>query len=89
MADQPIPRHHARRSRSRRARRVLGTPRACAARGAVLGTADRARQLTLVEGTYRHLAELHLGCESEADLVAIADPARGARRRRRRSPTPP
>ena len=41
--------------------------------GAVLGTADRARQLTLTEGSYRHLAELHLGCESEADLVAVAD----------------
>ena len=44
--------------------------------GAVLGTADRPRQLTLVEGPYRHLAELHLGCESEADLGAIAASAR-------------
>ncbi len=40
--------------------------------GAVLGTDDRSRQITLAKGPYRHLAELHLGCEDEADLVAIA-----------------
>jgi catechol 2,3-dioxygenase-like lactoylglutathione lyase family enzyme len=40
--------------------------------GGCLGTPDRPRQLALVEGAYRHLSELHLGCESEADLVAIA-----------------
>lgn len=39
---------------------------------AALGTADRPRQLTLVEGRYRHLAGLHLGCEREVDLDAIA-----------------
>jgi catechol 2,3-dioxygenase-like lactoylglutathione lyase family enzyme len=38
-----------------------------------LGTAERPRQLTLVEGPYRHLAELHLGCGSEADLAATAE----------------
>jgi catechol 2,3-dioxygenase-like lactoylglutathione lyase family enzyme len=41
--------------------------------GGSLGTADRPRQLTLVEGDYRHLRELHLGCEFEADLAATAD----------------
>lgn len=40
--------------------------------GGVLGTADRPVQLTVVDGTYRHLAALHLGCESEADLAGIA-----------------
>jgi catechol 2,3-dioxygenase-like lactoylglutathione lyase family enzyme len=38
----------------------------------VLGTADRARQISLVEGVYRHLAELHLGCDTQADLDAVA-----------------
>ncbi len=37
-----------------------------------LGTNERPRQLTFVDGAYRHLAELHLGCESEADLAAVA-----------------
>ena len=41
-------------------------------RGDVLGTPDRPQQLTLTEAPYRHLAEMHLGCESEADLAAIA-----------------
>jgi catechol 2,3-dioxygenase-like lactoylglutathione lyase family enzyme len=40
--------------------------------GAVLGTGDRPRQLTLVEGAYRHLAELRLGCSGERDLDEIA-----------------
>ena len=39
--------------------------------GATLGTPERPRQLTLTEGGYRHLAELHLGCETEADLADI------------------
>lgn len=38
----------------------------------VLGTADRDVQLRIVEGTYRHLSELHLSCESEHDLADIA-----------------
>lgn len=37
-----------------------------------LGTPERPRQLTFVEGAYRHLAELHLGCEAEADLARLA-----------------
>ncbi len=41
-------------------------------RGATLGTPDRARQLTVTEGSYRHLAELHLCCDTEADLADIA-----------------
>jgi catechol 2,3-dioxygenase-like lactoylglutathione lyase family enzyme len=40
--------------------------------GATIGTPERPRQLTAVEGAYRHLAELHLGCASEADLAGIA-----------------
>ena len=39
----------------------------------VLGTADRDVQLRVVEGTYRHLSELHLSCETERDLVDIAE----------------
>lgn len=38
----------------------------------VLGTADRPVQLRLAEGPYRHLSELHLGCDGEQDLAAIA-----------------
>lgn len=38
----------------------------------ILGTADRPVQLRVAEGNHRHLAELHLGCESEADLAEIA-----------------
>ena len=37
-----------------------------------LGTKDRASQLRLREGGYRHVSELRLGCESEADLDDIA-----------------
>ena len=40
--------------------------------GRSLGTPERPRQLTIVEGAYRHLAALHLGCSSEADLAATA-----------------
>jgi catechol 2,3-dioxygenase-like lactoylglutathione lyase family enzyme len=39
---------------------------------ATLGTADRASQLRLREGGYRHVSELRVGCESEADLDDIA-----------------
>ena len=38
----------------------------------VLGTDDRDVQLRIVEGTYRHLSELHLSCEHEPDLADIA-----------------
>lgn len=38
----------------------------------VLGTADRPVQLRLAEGGYRHMSELHLSCEAEADLADIA-----------------
>ena len=38
----------------------------------VLGTVDRPVQMRLVEGPYRHLAALHLGCTFEADLAEIA-----------------
>lgn len=39
----------------------------------VLGTADRPVQLRVLHGNYRHLSELHLSCESEADLADIRD----------------
>ncbi len=38
----------------------------------VLGTADRDVQLRIVDGTYRHLSELHLSCAAESDLTDIA-----------------
>ncbi|MGI9616096.1 MAG: VOC family protein [Acidimicrobiales bacterium] len=38
----------------------------------VMGTHDRDVQLRLVEGEYRHMSELHLGCDSEQDLADIA-----------------
>lgn len=38
----------------------------------VLGTADRDVQLRVTEGTHRHMSALHLSCETEADLGAIA-----------------
>lgn len=38
----------------------------------VLGTADRSTQMRITEGTYRHMSELHMSCESEQDLVDIA-----------------
>lgn len=38
----------------------------------VLGTEDRDVQLRLSEGSYRHLSELHMSCETESDLVEIA-----------------
>jgi len=37
-----------------------------------LGTTDRPSQLRLREGGYRHVSELRVECETEADLVAIA-----------------
>ena len=37
----------------------------------VLGTEDRDVQIRAVEGTYRHMSELHLGCEAEKDLIDI------------------
>ena len=39
---------------------------------ATLGTADRNKQITVVEDDYRHLAALHLSCETEQDLANIA-----------------
>ncbi len=39
--------------------------------GSTLGTADRATQLRIKEGPYRHVSEVHLGCSEEADLIAI------------------
>jgi len=39
---------------------------------ATLGTAQRPSQLRLAEGTYRHVSELRLSCESESDLPTIA-----------------
>ena len=38
----------------------------------VLGTEDRDVQIRTVEGTYRHMSELHLGCEAEKDLIDIS-----------------
>ncbi len=38
----------------------------------VMGTEDRDVQLRIVDGDYRHLSELHLGCDSEQDLADIA-----------------
>lgn len=38
----------------------------------VYGTADRPVQLTIAESDHRHLGEVHLSCETEQDLVAIA-----------------
>jgi catechol 2,3-dioxygenase-like lactoylglutathione lyase family enzyme len=39
---------------------------------AVLGTADRPVQLTIAEGSYRHMSMLHMSCETEQDLADIA-----------------
>ncbi len=39
----------------------------------VLGTADRPVQLRIAEGSYRHMSELHMSCESEQDLADIAE----------------
>lgn len=38
----------------------------------IMGTQDRDVQLRIVDGGYRHLSELHLGCDEEQDLVDIA-----------------
>jgi catechol 2,3-dioxygenase-like lactoylglutathione lyase family enzyme len=38
----------------------------------VLGTAERPSQLRLREGAYRHVAEMRVTCETEADLESIA-----------------
>ena len=38
----------------------------------VLGTEDRDTQLRITEGSYRHMSELHLGCDTEQDLTGIA-----------------
>ena len=40
--------------------------------GGVLGTEDRDVQIRAVEGGYRHMSELHLGCEDEKDLIGIS-----------------
>jgi catechol 2,3-dioxygenase-like lactoylglutathione lyase family enzyme len=37
----------------------------------VLGTADRPSQLRIREGAYRHVSELRIGCDTDADLDAI------------------
>ena len=37
----------------------------------VLGTADRASQLRLREGDYRHVSEMRVACEAESDLNEI------------------
>ena len=37
----------------------------------ILGTKDRSRQICIEEGPYRHLSQLHLGCETEEDLYEI------------------
>ncbi|WP_154675248.1 VOC family protein [Parafrankia elaeagni] len=39
----------------------------------VLGTETRPVQLRLADGPYRHLSDLHLGCDEEADLVGVRD----------------
>jgi len=39
---------------------------------ATLGTRERASQLRLREGGYRHVSEIRVGCESEADLDEVA-----------------
>ena len=38
----------------------------------VLGTADRPTQMTITEGTHRHLSQMHLSCESESDLAVVS-----------------
>lgn len=38
----------------------------------VLGTPDRPVQMSLAEAPYRHLSSMHLSCENESDIVAIA-----------------
>ena len=38
----------------------------------VLGTKDRDTQLRITEGSYRHMSELHLGCDTEQDLAEVA-----------------
>ena len=38
----------------------------------VLGTEDRPVQLRITEGSYRHLTQLHLSCETEQDLADIS-----------------
>ena len=38
----------------------------------VIGTEDRAVQLRIAQGTYRHMSELHMSCETERDLADIA-----------------
>ncbi len=38
----------------------------------IMGTEDRDVQLRIVDGDYRHLSELHLGCDDEQDLADIA-----------------
>lgn len=43
----------------------------------VMGTEDRDVQLRLTEGAYRHMSELHLGCDTEQDLADIAERIKG------------
>lgn len=37
-----------------------------------LGTADRKKQISIVEDTYRHLSAMHLSCDNESDLALIS-----------------
>ena len=37
-----------------------------------LGTTDRPVQLRIAEGSYRHMSELHMSCETDQDLADIA-----------------
>lgn len=38
----------------------------------VLGTPDRQVQMQVAESSYRHLSSMHLSCEAESDIAAIA-----------------
>lgn len=38
----------------------------------VLGTPDRPVQMQISEGSYRHLSSMHLSCDNESDIAAIA-----------------
>jgi catechol 2,3-dioxygenase-like lactoylglutathione lyase family enzyme len=44
----------------------------------VLGTPDRPIQMQIAEGSYRHLSSMHLSCDTEADITAIAKRLAGA-----------
>ena len=44
----------------------------------VLGTVDRPVQMTVKEGTHRHLSSMHLSCENEEDIASIGHRLAGA-----------